>query len=122
MSTRVSRSARIVVLSFVSVLAIGFVARAADAPRQPSDPAGAQTAPHSVPVGAGATEAPVEAPVEDLDAAMPECAPFVSTPVYDHPANIANAPVENCDIRETVLSGPKVEGPKKEPVAPPAKP
>lgn len=58
-----------------------------------------------------------DAAAEDLDAAMPECAPYVIRPVFEHPVDINKAPVENCDIRET-----DVKGPVKEPVAPRAEP
>lgn len=130
MRTGISRSARIAALSLTLVLAIGWAVRAADTPPQPSDRAetrSEQPAQNDASLPAVATETPIvypnaATPIVDLDAYKPECAPYVSKPVSDHSVDLANAPVENCDIREVVLSEPDVEGPKKKPVAPPLNP
>jgi hypothetical protein len=114
MARRMSRSGVIALVSFVTVLAIGFAGRPADAPGQPGDPTGAHTQSPGASGGSGdpgVGGGAAQGPAEDLDAAMPECAPHLSRPAVAHPRDLNNAPVENCDIRET-----DVQGPLKQPV------
>lgn len=87
---------------------------------RPLEPAGARISP-TPSISAAPSTGYLESqdPLEDLDSAMPECAPYEVVPVLEHPENINEAPVENCDIRERPY---EVKGPPKQPVAPGSQP